>query len=341
MAKLPYAKNIITDTREYSADEWKMIEKFKAEHPFTSTVGMTRLLWMDDEKVKGAEFYMEVTWLWPGKTPKGTMEEGHVHNFPEVIGFIGSDEKHPGELDGRMEMHIGDEVHDITKSSLIFLPPGLHHCPLTFREVNRPTMFFTLAPVSRYGRKSDEMNPEGTKNVPIPKFRTPRKDASGTRYGRYIITQPISHIPKNAKGKPAPQPPRDLKSYHAVSLDSSIIPGAFYVDFVWIWKGNLEMAKETHAHDWDEMIGLCGMPESQENPRGIDPGVSVKLGDDMYGMEKSSLIYVPKNVPHAPILFKDIKKPVLCFTIGTAPKWNMQKKAKGAAAAKPKAKAKK
>jgi hypothetical protein len=46
----------------------------------------------------------------------------------------------------------------------------------------------------------------------------------------------------------------------------------------------------------------------------------------MYQMKKSSLIYVPKNVMHAPIIFKDIKKPVLCFTIGTAPKWNKVKK---------------
>ncbi len=320
MAKLPYEKNIITETREYSADEMKMIEEFRKKNPFTSTVGMERLLWMDDEKVKGAEFYMECIWLWPGKTPSGTTEEPHVHNFPEVIGFIGTDEHNPGELDGRMEMNIGDEVHDITKSSLIFLPPGLRHCPLTFREVNRPTFFFTLAPVSKYGRKSGEMNPEGTQDVVIPKFRTPRKDAGGTRYGRYIITKPISHIPKNAKGKAAPPPPSDVKSSHIVSLDSSVLPGAFYVDFVWIWNGNLVMAPETHGHDWDEMIGFCGYP-TKESPREIDSGVSVKMGDDMYRMEKSSLIYVPKNVMHAPIIFKDIKKPVLCFTIGTAPKW--------------------
>jgi hypothetical protein len=329
MAKLPYAKNIITDTREYSEEEWKMINKFREEHPFTSTVGMERLLWMDDEKVAGAEFYMEMTCLWPGKTPKGTLEEPHAHNFPEVIGFIGTDEKHPGELDGMMEMNIGDEVHNVTKSCLMFIPPGLRHCPLTFREVNRPTFFFTLAPVSKYGRKSEQMNAEATKDVVIPKFRTPRKDASGTRYGRYIITKPISHIPKNAKGKGAPEPPKDLKSSHIVSLDSSILPGAFYVDFVWIWSGNLVMAAETHAHDWDEMIGLLGMP-TKERPRDIDPGVSVKMGDDMYQMKKSSLIYVPKNVMHAPIVFKDVKKPVLCFTIGTAPKWNQikEKKAK-------------
>jgi uncharacterized RmlC-like cupin family protein len=46
-------------------------------------------------------------------------------------------------------------------------------------------------------------------------------------------------------------------------------------------------------------------------------------------MKKSSLIYVPKNVPHAPIIFKDIKEPVLCFTIGTAPKWTQTGKKAG------------
>jgi hypothetical protein len=224
----------------------------------------------------------------------------------------------------------------------VFIPPGLKHGPLTFREVGRPTFFFTLAPVAKYGRKSDLMAKEETKNVKIPDFKAPPKDKNGHRYARYIITDPLSHMPKNAKGKAPPPPPRDLKASHIVSLDGSLIPGAFYADFVWIWSGNMTMAPETHAHDWDEMIGFMALPQSQENPREIDKGVSVKMGEDMYKMEKSSLIYVPKNVPHAPLIFKDIKKPVLCFTIGTAPKWTMQKKAKAAAqkTAKPKTAAK-
>ena len=48
MAKLPYEKNIITVTKEYTAEEMKKVEEFRKKYPFTSTVGMTRLLWMDD-----------------------------------------------------------------------------------------------------------------------------------------------------------------------------------------------------------------------------------------------------------------------------------------------------
>ena len=349
MARLPYTKNIITETREYTPDEIKMMqEMMKKGPPIKSTIEMERLLWMDEDKVKGAEFYMECIWLWGGKTTSGTTEEPHVHAFPEVIGFISSDENDPKNLDARMEILLGDETHYLTKSCLVFVPPGMKHCPLTFREVNRPVFFFTLAPISHYGRRSENMKPEEAAKIEIPKFRTPRKDANGSRYARFIVTEPISHIPKNAKGKAPPPPPRDIKASHIVSLDHSIIPGAFYVDFVWIWNGSMVMAAETHAHDWDEMIGLVGYP-NKKNPREIDPGMSVKMGEDMYTMEKSSLIYVPKNVMHAPIIFKDIKKPVLCFTIGTAPKWNKVKaaktvaktSAKGAAKAAPKAKKKK
>ncbi len=326
MSKLAYTKNIITETREYTKEELKMIEKFRKESPFKTTVSMERLLWMDDSKVKGSEFYMECIWLWPGKTTSGTTEEPHTHAFPEVIGFISTDENNPEELDGRMEIILGDETHYLTKSCLVFIPPGMKHCPLTFREVNRPTFFFTLAPISHYGRKSEKMNPAGTAGVQIPPFRTPRKDAKGSRYARYIITKPISHVPKNVKNKPLPPRPK-VKSSHIVSLDSNVLPGAFYVDFVWIWNGNMTMAAQTHAHDWDEMIGLVGYP-TRENPREIDKGMSLKMGDDMYQLKKSSLVYVPKNVPHAPIIFKDIEKPVLCFTIGTSPKWTQQKKKK-------------
>jgi len=325
MSQLRYAKNIITETREYTPKEKAMIAKMLKDSPIKSTVEITRLLWMDDEKVKNANFYMECIWLWGGKTTTGTTEEPHVHAFPEVIGFISSDPDNPGELDARMEIILGDETHFLTRSCLVFIPPGMKHCPLTFREVNRPVFFFTLAPISRYGRRSEKMKPEDAAKIEIPKFRAPRKDATGSRYARYIITKPISHIPKNARGKPAPAPPWDVKSSHIVSLDDRVLPGAFYVDFVWIWSGNLTMAAKTHAHDWDEMIGLVGYP-NRKDPRAIDKGVSVLMGKDMYEMEKSSLVYVPKNVPHAPIIFKDIKKGVLCFTIGTAPKWTMQKK---------------
>jgi len=165
MTGLRYAKNIVTDTKEYSPEELAKIQEMQKKNRVESTVKGLRLLWMDDTKVKGASFYMECLWLWEGVTTSGTTEEPHHHEFDEVIGFISTNPDNPSDLDARMEIILGDETHFLTKSCLVHVPAGMKHCPLTFREVNRPVFFFTLAPVSAYGRKAEDTDSRGQ---PIP-----------------------------------------------------------------------------------------------------------------------------------------------------------------------------
>ncbi len=323
ITNLRYAKNIVTETREYTKEEMAMLEEMMKKNPIKSTIEMERLLWMDDTKVEGATFYMECIWLWGGKTTSGTTEEPHQHAHDEVIGFISSDADNPKELDAKMEILLGDETHWLTKSCLVHIPAGMKHCPLTFREVNRPVFFFTLMPISRYGRKTENLEGRKEPEIKIPEFKAPPKDAIGSCYARYIITEPKRHGPPPDKSKP--KPPPKAKTTQIVSLDSDVSPGAFYVDFVWIWSGDMKMAAP-HAHDWDEMIGFIGLPESKANPRGINGKVTIKLGDETHNIKQSSLVFVPKNVSHCPIQMKGIKTPMLLFTIGNIPLWTEQGK---------------
>lgn len=321
MADLKYAKYIVTDTREYTPEEMAKIEEMMKDSPFESTVEGLRLLWMDDEKVEGASMYMECLWLWEGVTTSGTTEEPHHHDFTEVIGFISTDKDNPGELDARMEIILGDETHYLTKSCLVHVPPGMKHCPLTFREVNRPVFFFTLAPISHYGRTSQSVElKEGQSKEPF--FPPPEPDSSGTRYGRFIITEPKPHWDTSAPPPPPPPGPRKVESKQIVSLDDEASPGSFYVDFVWIWSGEMSMGTP-HAHDFDEMIGFIGFC-GKDNPRAIDGNVTIALEDEVHTISQSSLVYVPKGMNHCPIEFKDIRQPVLCFTIGNTPMWSVK-----------------
>jgi hypothetical protein len=319
MSELKYSKYIITDTREYTPEETAKIEEMREKSPVESTVEGLRLLWMDDEKVEGANFYMECLWLWEGVTTSGTTEEPHHHDFTEVIGFIGTDQDNPSELDARMEIILGDETHYLTKSCLVHVPPGMAHCPLTFREVNRPVFFFTLAPISRYGRTSQTTGlKEGQSKEPF--FPGPEPDASGTRYGRFIITEPKPHWDPASPPPPPPPGTNRAKSTQVVSLDDEASPGGFYVDFVWIWSGSTVMSPEPHAHDFDEMIGIIGF-NGRDDPRTVGGDVSITLGDEKHHITQSSLIYIPKGLTHCPIEFNTIEKPVLCFTLGNTLKW--------------------
>lgn len=322
MTSLRYAGNIVTDTREYSPQEIAQIQEMMKQHPVTSTIKLLRLLWMDDSKVKGAYFYMECIWLWEGVTTSGTTEEPHVHDFDEVIGFISTDSDHPHELGAKMEIILGDETHFLTKSCLVHVPAGMKHCPLTFREVDRPVFFFTLAPISRYGRTSERMKPPQAAAVKKSAFVPPPPDKSGKRYAHYIITEPAPHWPTTPPRTPSPRP--TAKTTQIVSLNSDVSPGAFYVDFVWIWSGDMTMAPQPHAHDFDEMVGIIGYPEDREHPRTVGGDVSIMLADEKHAIKQSSLIFVPKGLPHCPIEFKGVKRPVLCFTIGNTPKWGQR-----------------
>jgi hypothetical protein len=145
-----YAKNIITKTRPFPKE---IMEKMKAlPKEVTSALKATRLLWLDDEVAKGA-FYMEGVWVWGG-SQKVSMEEPHIHDFDEIIGFIGTNRKDPHDLGGEVELWLDDEKHMLKKSCFVFIPKGLKHCPLLFRRIDSPIFWFTIGNASMYTRES-------------------------------------------------------------------------------------------------------------------------------------------------------------------------------------------
>jgi hypothetical protein len=151
MAELKNAKYIVYDTKPFPPE---MVGKIKdRQKDIKSTIKSTRMLWMDDDMVKGATFYMECVWLWSGSVT-GSTEEPHVHDFDEMIGFVGCNPESPHDLDGEIELWLEDEKYIITKSCLVFIPKGLKHCPMIFKRINKPVLLMTIGNRSIYGRES-------------------------------------------------------------------------------------------------------------------------------------------------------------------------------------------
>ena len=116
-----------------------------------------RVLYLDNDVIPGA-FYMETVWIMP--RPTLTKEEveaakkrgpgPHAHKIDEVIAFFGTDHDDPYDLGAEVELWLGDEQHIITKTSLVFVPAGLKHCPLVFRKVERPVFHYTTFAGKQY-----------------------------------------------------------------------------------------------------------------------------------------------------------------------------------------------
>lgn len=101
----------------------------------------TRVLWLDDQVVEGA-FHMNTAWYL--KATASTVEDRpHVHDTDEIIGFFGNDAANPYDLGGEVEIWLEDERHVISRSTMIFVPAGMSHCPLVITRVDRPIFHFT------------------------------------------------------------------------------------------------------------------------------------------------------------------------------------------------------
>lgn len=121
-----------------------------------------RLLWIDGNVVPGA-FQMNMTWYHnaPEFRPLPKHDE-HCHDYDEIIGFIGSNPEDPYDLGGEIEVGINGEMHRLTKSTLIFLPAGLKHLPLSIISLDRPILHFSICLNSTYSYTTT--NPDAVNN---------------------------------------------------------------------------------------------------------------------------------------------------------------------------------
>lgn len=82
----------------------------------------------------------------------------HVHDFHELLCFIGGDPENIDDLGAEISICIGDELeeHIITSATVVSLPAGLKHCPLKVRKITRPFVFLEVSSTTGYSETNNE-----------------------------------------------------------------------------------------------------------------------------------------------------------------------------------------
>jgi hypothetical protein len=101
---------------------------------------------MDKNVVPGA-FQMNVSWYCH---PKNHAPVAHKHDVGELIGFFGGNPDDRYNLNGEVEIWIEDEQFLLTKSTLLYIPPNMNHCPLIIRRADRPIFHFSVVTGGMY-----------------------------------------------------------------------------------------------------------------------------------------------------------------------------------------------
>ena len=101
---------------------------------------------LNDDIIKGSFFF---TWdlISPSKT-FNTIHGPHAHPTSEILGFFGTNPEDPYDLGAEIELCMGEELekHTFTKSTLVYIPPGMVHAPLIYKRIDRPFTFLYSLP---------------------------------------------------------------------------------------------------------------------------------------------------------------------------------------------------
>jgi hypothetical protein len=114
------------------------------------------IAYLDSEVVPDANFYVEASWFGTaprpepvdGKEPTGP--QPHIHPFPELITFFGTNPDDVHDLGAEVELWIDGKQHIITESFVGYIPGNMVHCPLVTRNIKRPIFHFTAGPGKMY-----------------------------------------------------------------------------------------------------------------------------------------------------------------------------------------------
>jgi hypothetical protein len=100
------------------------------------------------EKFKGKDFSIAACLI---KEPGIMVPDTHTHEFDQFLVFIGSNPL-AESLGGEAEICLGkeQEKHVIKNKTIVHIPGGLEHCPLTHKKVGKPYLFLDIILASEY-----------------------------------------------------------------------------------------------------------------------------------------------------------------------------------------------
>lgn len=139
-----------------------------------------------------------------------------------------------------------------------------------------------------------------------------------SKHSKYIVTDVKRNLALSSHRTDPTEAPADPRSVPTpvMWLDNKVIPGAFYVESVWVWP---ECASERnvakpHTHPFDEVITFFGT--NWEDPHDLCGEIELWLEDEKFVMTKNFLAFIPAGMKHCPLIVRRVDRPIFHFNTG-------------------------
>jgi hypothetical protein len=154
MAKSRYEKYVVRKPATVNYQNYKDVMTEGDKLPVLSAIDTGPRVIISKDLVPSANTIVEYGFisgdLTMGQAQSAKDFETHKHDYEEVFLFLGTNPKDTTDLGAEIEFWLGEgKERDkvvLTTSSAVYVPGGLVHFPLTYRNVKRPVMQVTIMP---------------------------------------------------------------------------------------------------------------------------------------------------------------------------------------------------
>jgi hypothetical protein len=137
------------------------------------------------------------------------------------------------------------------------------------------------------------------------------------KWDQYIVTEPkfvtdmVNHAFEMTSGFTWPD---------EVYIDADLIKEAnTWLDIVWVWDKTIPTELPgLHSHPFREIVLLIGSNPKDLRDLGGEVEWGMGSGDEAktYKLTSTTAIYVPGGVPHGPLVYRRVDRPILNIAIG-------------------------
>jgi hypothetical protein len=217
----------------------------------------------------------------------------HSHPYGECLLFSGLDYDNPNSFPAEIEVAMGKEgeIYKIDSPTVVILTPGLPHCPLVTKKVDKPYGFMAI---SLSGEHDLTESPAGT-------------TTTGERKHEQLVKKLDLRDAKRTKGGNA-----DFIAW----WNGKDVEG-FNLNFTWAFHTGLGAwhEKDPHVHPYDEALLFVGCDPDNPDYLGAELEVAMGEGDDkeIHVFDTPTVVIAPKGLVHCPLITRRVDKPY-CFS---------------------------
>jgi len=283
-------------------------------------------VWMEGKDLEGFNAHFSYGFV---KEPGvcHPVEGALIHPYDECLVFAGFADYDILRLGAEVSIELGEEreEHVFDKPSVVLIPKGTPHGPVTVRRVDKPIVHYTigLAPAYKATSIPKKSKTTGTKHEHLIKRLITRvepvADGSGMGYGQVVDSQGVMRPSERGIG---PGNGDQIVWLYGKDLEG------LEVNFTWgLYSkcGKWHRGGEAHTHPEEEILVFAGLDPTNINYLGAELELGMGKDYERHIFNKPTVAICPKGFPHLPLITRWVDKPygffVICLSGEHASPW--------------------